>query len=151
MAGFRPSRRRALAAALLAAATVIAFAAVVHNGFLDYDDDEYVTLNPHVRSGLTAHDVGWACTTFHGGTWQPLTWLLYMLEWQWFGERPAAFHATSLLLHLGCVLALFVFLDRMTGATGRSAFVAALFAVHPLHVQPVAWIACLKDVLSTLL
>ena len=145
------SRKRALAVVPLAMATVVAFLPVVGNGFLEYDDDEYVTLNPHVRSGLTAQGIRWAFTSFRGGTWQPLPWLAYTLVWQLFGLQPAGFHLTNLLLHLACVIALFFSLDRMTGATGRSAFVAALFAVHPLHVQPVAWIASLKDVLSTYL
>ncbi|MBZ5637179.1 MAG: tetratricopeptide repeat protein [Acidobacteriia bacterium] len=146
----RVARQRTIAIVLLATATIIAFSSVGGNGFLDYDDDEYVTLNPHVRSGLTAQGLAWAFTSFHAGNWHPLTWLSHMLDVQFFGLDAGKHHVTSVALHAANAMLLFLLLLRMTGAVGRSAFVALLFAVHPLHVQSVAWIAERKDVLSTL-
>jgi tetratricopeptide (TPR) repeat protein len=120
------------------------------NGFVNYDDPQYVTLNPHVEPGLTAEDVGWAWRTTYFGNWHPLLWMSLQLDSQVYTlKRPAGFHATSLLLHAASVVTLFWVLRRMTGALWRSALVAALFAVHPLNVEPVAWVAERKGVLST--
>jgi protein O-mannosyl-transferase len=100
--------------------------------------------------GLTWHGVAWAFTTEHAVNWHPLTWLSHMLDVQLYGLDAGAHHLTNLLFHIGNTLLLFGLLHRMTGALGRSAFVAGLFAVHPLHVESVAWVAERKDVLSTL-
>jgi len=143
-------RTRFLAIVLLAAATLLAFAPVLDAGFVDYDDDIYVSANPHIRSGLDAKSLGWAFTSFYASNWHPLTWLSHMIDWRAYGGTPRGHHATSLVLHVASVLALFVALFRMTGAPGRSASVAALFAVHPLHVESVAWLAERKDVLCAL-
>jgi Flp pilus assembly protein TadD len=135
---------------LLLALVVWAFLPVLHNGFVNYDDPAYVTENPGVLGGLTVAGVGWAFTTIHFGNWQPVNWLSHMLDVQLFGLKAAGHHATSLLIHAGSTLLLFLTLRRMTGAPRRSALVAALFALHPLHVESVAWAAERKDVLSAL-
>jgi tetratricopeptide (TPR) repeat protein len=123
---------------------------VGHAGFLTYDDAEYVTANPHVQGGLTIRDVMWAFTACHSGNWHPLTWLSHALDCECFGMNAGGHHATSVLLHVVNTVLLFLVLRRMTGATWRSAWVAALFGVHPLHVESVAWVAERKDVLSGL-
>ena len=128
--------------------TVAVFADVRHFELVDFDDHTYVTDNPHVREGLSAETVLWAFTGTHEGYWLPLTWLSYMADVSWSGFDPGALHTTNLLLHImSVVLAFWVFLS-MTGALRPSALVAAIFAVHPLHVESVAWVAERKDVLS---
>jgi protein O-mannosyl-transferase len=142
---------RALAALLLVAATLAAFAPVLSAGFVIYDDERYVLKNPHVQEGFGGDALRWAFTAGYASNWHPLTWLSHMLDWRLFGASPAGHHLTSLLLHAANAALLFLLLDRMTGAPWRAAFVAALFALHPLHVESVAWVAERKDVLSTLL
>ncbi|MHC4738210.1 MAG: tetratricopeptide repeat protein [Planctomycetota bacterium] len=123
----------------------------VHNyEFLSYDDPDYVSANKHVRAGLTTDSIIWACTTGYFSYWHPLTWLSHMLDCDLFGVSPGWHHLTNLFLHVANTLLLFAVLKLMTAALWRSAFVAALFALHPLHVESVAWIAERKDVLSTL-
>jgi tetratricopeptide (TPR) repeat protein len=117
--------------------------------FVDLDDGWYVTQNPYVSSGLSFENVAWAFSTGATGNWHPLTWLSLMLDVQLFGARPGPMHLTSLGLHAVNVLFLFFILRRMTGSLWRSALVAALFAIHPLHVESVAWISERKGVLST--
>jgi hypothetical protein len=134
----------------LAALDLAVFAQIRQHAFITYDDPLYVTGNPQVLGGLTARGVAWAFTTGHSANWHPVTWLSHMLDVELFGLEAGAHHVTSFALHLANTLLLFWGLHRMTGATGRSAFVAALFGVHPLHVESVAWIAERKDVLSTL-
>ncbi len=134
----------------LALATFIAFEQVRRNGFLSYDDDLYVTENPNVKAGITTESVIWAFTSTHVSNWHPLTWLSHMLDCQLFGLRPSWHHLVNLLLHIANSLLLFWLLSRMTGAIWRSVFVAALFALHPIHVESVAWVAERKDVLSGL-
>jgi protein O-mannosyl-transferase len=134
----------------LIAANLIVYAAVRHHDFVNYDDDDYVTTNAVVLHGLTWHGVSWAFTSGYAANWHPLTWLSHMLDIQLYGLDPGPHHLTNLLFHIANTLLLFGLLHRMTGALGRSAFVAGLFAVHPLHVESVAWVAERKDVLSTL-
>src|SRR5262245_53481188 len=118
-----------------------------HN-FVDFDDPHYVTENPRVMLGLTTDNVRWAFTTLHYANWHPLTWISHMLDATLYGDAAGSHAFTSLLLHaLNTVLVLLTF-TCMTGAVWRSALVAALFAVHPLHVESVAWISERKDVLS---
>ena len=131
------------------AITLLAFAAVRDFGFVDYDDLDYVAANPHVMPGLTWAGVRWALTSGYFANWHPVTWISHMLDVQLFGMNAGAHHSVNLLLHVANTLLLFGVLRRMTGAVGRSAFVAALFAVHPMHVESVAWVAERKDVLST--
>jgi len=134
----------------LALVTFVAFESVRQNQFVSYDDDKYVTENPNVIEGLKYESVIWAFTTFHAGNWHPLTWLSHMLDCQLFGLAPSWHHLTNLLLHITNVLLLFWVLNKMTRVVWPSAFVAAAFALHPLHVESVVWVAERKDVLSGL-
>jgi tetratricopeptide (TPR) repeat protein len=134
---------------LLAFTTLLVFLPVGQFGFLNYDDNDYVTNNDFVQHGLTGTDIRWAFTAFHAGNWHPLTWLSHMLDCQLFGLNAGAHHFVNVLFHGLNVALLFVWLMRLTGRLGPSAFIAALFAWHPLHVESVAWIAERKDVLST--
>jgi tetratricopeptide (TPR) repeat protein len=123
---------------------------VFHAQFIGFDDDEYVFANPHVLGGITLANLRWAFVTNHAGNWHPLTWISLMLDSQLFSPRAGAFHAVNLLLHVANTLLLFLWLYHATGAKWRGALVAALFALHPLHVESVAWISERKDVLSAL-
>jgi Tfp pilus assembly protein PilF len=142
------TRRPLLLALALVVAIAIVFAPVARHGFVNFDDPQYVTENPFVTSGLTVRGISWALTTGYAGNWHPLTWISHMVDVQAFGLNAGAHHLTNVFLHTASALLLFTLLYRMTGAPGRSWFVAALFAVHPLHVESVAWIAERKDVLS---
>lgn len=136
---------------VLAAITIAVYAPVGHFGFLKWDDQAYVTENAHVLGGLSWRSVAWAFTSNVNGNWHPVTMLSHLLDVQLFGTRPGPHHITNVALHVANTILLFVFLHRITGAMWRSACVAALFAVHPLHVESVVWVAERKDVLSTLL
>lgn len=117
--------------------------------FVNLDDENYVYGNPHVLGGLTWESVSWAFTTFHAANWHPLTWLSHMLDVELFGRAPGWHHRMNLAFHLINIELLLIFLWRITGNLWPSIFVAALFGVHPLHVESVVWIAERKDVLST--
>jgi len=147
----KPSRdRSALVFAIgLVLLTIAAYAPVWRFDFVAIDDPQYVSQNPRVTSGLSAANVAWAFTTGKEANWHPLTWVSHQLDVTLFGMSPGAHHAVNLTIHIASTLVLFGVLRRMTGSTGRSAFVAALFALHPLHVESVAWVAERKDVLST--
>ena len=145
----RPNRLKLIICLLLVVATVLVFLQVKNHGFVNYDDHKYVTDNHHVRAGLTWEGVKWAFTTTHASNWHPLTWLSHMLDCELYGLNAGWHHVTNLLFHIVNTLLLFLILNRMTGALWRSAFVAALFALHPLHVESVSWVAERKDVLST--
>ncbi len=134
----------------LALSTFAVFWQLRNCEFVNYDDPDYVGENQHVQAGITRESIIWAFTTPHLTNWQPLTWLSHMLDCELFGLDPSWHHLTSLLFHIANALLLFWVLRNMTGALWPSAFVAALFALHPLHVESVAWIAERKDVLSTL-
>ena len=136
-------------AVLLALLTIALYWPTTGHDFINFDDPNYVTANPHILGGLTWENVGWALTTMYFGLWHPLTWISHMLDCQCFGLRPGGHHLSGLLLHAANTVLLFVVLHRMTGARWRSAVVAALFAQHPLHVESVAWVSERKDVLST--
>ena len=129
---------------------LVIYAPVRHYEFVTWDDPQYITENPHVSGGLTWPGVSWAFTAGYFYNWHPLTWLSHMLDVQLYGMNAGGHHLTNLLLHIATTILLFGLLHRMTGALGRSAFVGGLFAVHPLHVESVAWVAERKDVLSTL-
>jgi protein O-mannosyl-transferase len=135
---------------LLLAAVALVYGRTLLHGFVNFDDQDYVYQNPPVSGGLTRPAIGWAFTQFHSCNWHPLTWLSHMLDCQCFGLQPAGHHLTNILLHAASTLLLFGVLRRMTGRLAPSALVAAIFAVHPLHVESVAWIAERKDVLSGL-
>ena len=138
---------------LLAVATVVLYYPVHTHPFANFDDGPYVYANPHVRAGLSWDTVKWAFTSFASVTpdvpdWHPLTWLSHALDTQAFGPDPAGPHYDNLFLHVLNVVLLFWVLQRATGSTGRSAMVAALFAVHPINVESVAWISERKNLLS---
>ncbi|SPE57173.1 putative Tetratricopeptide TPR_2 repeat protein [Verrucomicrobia bacterium] len=142
------ARRTAIIASLLATVTLAVFWPVCHHDFLSYDDAEYVTDNPHVLSGLSWANLGWALGATRTCNWLPVTWMSHILDVQLFGLNPGAHHLTSLILHAANAVLLFLLLQRLTGACWCSSLVAALFALHPLHVESVAWLAERKDVLS---
>lgn len=135
---------------LLALVTLATYAGVARNGFINFDDDRYVLTNSHVRAGVHWATIAWAFRSFDEANWHPLTWLSHALDCQLFQLNPAGHHNTSLLLHVANALLLFALLQRATKATGRSLCVASLFAVHPLNVESVAWVAERKSVLATL-
>jgi tetratricopeptide (TPR) repeat protein len=134
--------------AVLAAITWLIFGQTVAHQFVTYDDPNYVYENAKVAAGLSPESVFWAFTHTVGGNWHPLTVISHMLDCQLYGLRPAGHHFTNVLLHTIAVILLFLALRQMTGTLWQSAFVAALFAIHPLHVESVAWISERKDVLS---
>ena len=145
------SYRLALVISLfLTLATVTVFWQLPGHDFVTIDDNVYVTNNPYVDAGLSAKSIRWAFTTVKAEFWHPLTWLSLMADTRIFGGSPAGYHLTNLLLHIINTLLLFFFLSKATGKLWQSGFAAALFALHPLHVESVAWIAQRKDVLSTL-
>ena len=140
---------QAAAALVLALATIAVFAPAADFRLVDYDDALYVRDAPIVQRGLTAEGVRWAFTTYQAWNWHPLTWVSLMSDVELFGQDPKYLHRTNIALHVANVLLLFALLASATRAWGKSFFVAGLFAVHPLHVESVAWISERKDVLST--
>ncbi len=135
---------------LLAVATAIVYWPTVGFDYVNYDDTVFIALNPHVIGGLTWKNVRWAFGTGMDGNWLPLTWLSYMLDADWSGPTATGFHLTNLLLHVANTVMVFLIFRRLTGARRPSTILAGLFALHPLHVESVAWVAERKDVLSTL-
>lgn len=144
-----PIRWVLLVGVALALLTTGAYWQIRNHDFVIYDDPTYVTDNENVVNGLTQEGIIWAFTTAHSANWHPVTWLSLMLDAELYGKHAAGFHITNVLLHVANTLLLFGVLVRLSRSLWRSAFVAALFAVHPLHVESVAWIAERKDVLST--
>jgi tetratricopeptide (TPR) repeat protein len=142
--------RPLLLSALLGAGVLAVFWPLVHSDFIKLDDGFYVAHNPHIAAGLTQEGVAWAFRTGYQGNWHPLTWLSHMLDAQLFGLNPGWHHLINLVLHAANTVLLFWLLRNLTGNFWRSGCVAALFALHPLHVESVAWISKRKDVLSTL-
>lgn len=150
VSGDRRDRRTSVVLGL----SVVALTLVVYNrvqalGFIDFDDPIYINHNTHILNGLTLESLRWAFTTGYAENWHPLTWASHMLDVHLFGLQAAYHHVTNLVLHAANGVLLFAALSRMTGALRRSALVAVLFAIHPLHVESVAWISERKDVLST--
>ncbi len=143
-------RREVLASVFLTVAVLAAYGQVHGYGFVDYDDPWIVSENPHLRDGLTVKAIVWAFTDSRYDWWHPLTWLSHLVDIQLFGMNPGPHHLTNLVLHLTNALMLFYVVQRMTRGFWSSFFVAALFALHPLHVESVAWVTERKDVLSTL-
>src|SRR5713226_8162034 len=135
---------------LLVAATLAFYNPIIHNQFIDFDDSSYILKNSHVQGGLTWDTVKWSFTTFYYGNWHPLTWMSHALDYQIFRLNPIGHHYTSLLLHTANAVLLFLLLWRATGFTWPSLVVAALFALHPVNVESVAWAAERKNVLSML-
>jgi protein O-mannosyl-transferase len=133
----------------IAVVTLLAYAPIHWNDYIYLDDGDYVTMNPEIPKGLTLQTIRWAWTTNHHGYWHPLTWLSLLADVSIFGYCPWGMHLTNLVLHIAVSIGLFVVFVRMTDEFWPSAFLAALFAVHPVHVESVAWAAERKDVLST--
>ena len=144
----RDARVRLATASAVALLTLLVFVRVVWHGFINYDDPFFVTMNGNIQGGVTARAIRWALTTPHEANWIPLAWLSHMLDITMFGLNPGGHHLTNVLLHAGSTVLLFCFLEKSTGERWKSAIVAFLFAVHPLHVESVAWVAERKDVLS---
>jgi hypothetical protein len=140
--------RAALISVFLVAVTAVAYGGTCSNGFTEFDDGEYVTHNAQLKAGLSGRGLWWALTTTDCANWHPLTWLSLQLDYEFYGLAPDGYHLTSLAIHVANTLLLFWLLRAATGADWRAAVVAALFAVHPLHVESVAWVAERKDVLS---
>jgi tetratricopeptide (TPR) repeat protein len=148
---YKDSRIRTILLSLLLAVVTIAVYSPVHDHpFVNLDDPKYVTQNPHIAQGLTSNSVFWAFTHGYAGNWHPLTWVSHALDISLFGLDPAPHHDENVLLHALNAVLLFWVLKRATGYTGRSLMVAALFALHPLNVESVAWVAERKTMLSTL-
>lgn len=127
--------------------TLAVFFQVRNFDFVNFDDPIYVYENPHIQKGLTLKSIGWAFTSFRGSLWIPVTWLSFIVDYKLFGLNPGGYHLTNVFFHIINTLLLFLFLKCITGKLWRSAFVAALFAIHPLHVESVAWVTERKDVL----
>ena len=135
---------------LLAIGTSALYSSVAHHPFVDFDDQYYVTNNAVIHAGLNWKTLVWSFNAGYAQNWHPLTWISHALDCQLYGLNPAGHHLTSLVLHVLNVVILFLLLLWATGAMGRSFLVAALFALHPLNVESVAWVAERKNVLSTL-
>ena len=147
---FSSQRQTLILGLLLVVATLALYNPVSHHPFVNYDDDRYVGDNIHVKAGLHWDTIPWAFTTYDEANWHPLTWLSHALDCQLFGLNPAGHHYTNVLLHAFNVLLLFVFLKRATSSVWRSLMAAALFALHPINVESVAWVAERKNLLSML-
>lgn len=145
----KPWAWNSLAVGALVALATIPYVQVIGFEYVDFDDPIYVIENPWVRGGVQGESVAWAFTTGHAGNWHPLTWISLMLDTELLGDRPASHHLFNLLFHVGNVLLVYGLLVFCTGARWESVFLAGLFAVHPMHVESVAWISERKDVLST--
>lgn len=145
-----PGKRGFLLSLLLVVFTLAIYNQATHFSFINFDDDRYVTENPHVLAGLTWDTVKWALTSTDEANWHPLTWMSHALDCEWFQLNPAGHHLTSILLHVLSAVMLFLLLWRATRRLGLSFFVAMVFALHPVNVESVAWVAERKNVLSTL-
>lgn len=143
-----PDKQKLIVYALLIMVTLSVYGQVHHYDFINVNDDDYLTNNSHVQSGLTFNGLLWAFNSVHAGFWHPLTWISLMFDSQMYGLDAGGYHITNLILHVLSALLLFWLFNRMTGVIWKGAFVAAFFALHPFHVESVAWIAERKDVLS---
>src|ERR1700690_2608395 len=149
--GFFPMLARPLwVCVLLAVATAVVYWPAVGFDYVNYDDTEFVAMNPHIVGGLTWDNIRCVFGTGLDGNWIPLSWLSYMLDVEWSGPTAAGMHLTNILLHVANTVLVFLLFRRLTGAFWASAVLAGLFGLHPLHVESVAWVAERKDVLSTL-
>jgi protein O-mannosyl-transferase len=144
-----PEKRNVILCLLLVVATLALYNPVNSHPFVNYDDDRYVTDNPHVHNGLNRDTIAWAFTAKEQGNWHPLTWLSHTLDYELFHQNATGHHFTSLLIHAANAVLLFLFLIYATDRPGTSLFVAALFALHPINVESIAWVSERKNVLST--
>ena len=131
----------------LAAAILVVYLQVANYNFANYDDELYVTENPNVKAGFTFEGIVWAFSTGHAANWHPVTWLSHMLDSEIYGLNPMGHHWSNIQIHIANTILLFLLFNSVTGALWRSFLVAALFAIHPLHVESVAWVSERKDVL----
>ena len=129
--------------------TFIAYWQVLNHDFVNFDDNQYIYENRFVQQGLTFKSIIWAFTTIHMANWHPLTWLSHIIVFDFFGFNPSGHHLTNLFLHILNTILLYLIFKLMTDRLWQSFFIAALFALHPIHVESVAWISERKDVLST--
>jgi hypothetical protein len=143
-----PERQKLIVYLVLTIVTFAVYLQLNQSDFINLDDNIYVTQNSHIQPGITLEGIRWAFSTYYAEFWHPLTLLSLILDYQLYGLNPGGYHLTNLILHILSTLLLFWLFTRMTGAIWKSAFVAALFSLHPLHVESVAWIAERKDVLS---
>ena len=149
MININPKKQILIVYIVLTVVTLAVFWQVNRYDFVNYDDGVYVTANSHIQTGITLNGFRWAFSTIDADyLWHPLIWLSFMLDYRIYGLNAGGYHLTNLILHILSTLLLFWLFNRMTGAIWKSAFVAALFALHPLHVESIAWIAERKDVLS---
>lgn len=149
MTRLSPNRQKWLFSLLLVLVTLAVYWPVRHHDFINYDDDDYVYANDTVKAGLTWQGFQWAFMDVHAVNWHPLTWLSHMLDCQLFGVNPGAHHLVNVLFHCANAVLLLWLLDAMTGKFWRSVLVAGLFALHPLRVESVTWVAERKDVLCS--
>jgi protein O-mannosyl-transferase len=145
-----PSRQTSIFCLLLVVIALVSYSPAAHNRFIAFDDANYIFMNPHIQGGVTLDTVKWSFTTFHEGNWHPLTWLSHALDYQLFHSNPVGHHYVNLLIHAANAVLLFLLLMRATSAAWASWLVAALFALHPVNVESVAWAAERKNVLSML-
>lgn len=145
---FEQKNQKLIVSIVLILATLAVYWQVNHHGFINLDDNVYVRQNIQIRAGFTIEALHWAFSTTYAEFWHPLTWLSFIFDYKIYGSNAGGYHLTNLILHVMSTLLLFWLFNRMTGAIWKSAFVAALFALHPIHVESVAWIAERKDVLS---
>jgi regulator of sirC expression with transglutaminase-like and TPR domain len=143
-----PAKQKLIIYVILTVATLAVFWQVMHCGFINYDDGFYITENSNIKSGITPGGISWAFSTRYSGLWTPLVWVSFMMDYQLYGMNAGGYHLTNLILHVLSTLLIFLLFSHMTAEIWKSAFVAALFALHPLHVESVAWVAERKDVLS---
>src|SRR5512138_902642 len=149
LAALLHQRQKLLLCLALAGAVLWTFLPAVDNGFVNYDDPDYVTSNPHVNQGLSWQSVHWALFNSRAANWHPLTWISHQVDWELFGGSAWGHHLTSIVLHAANTALVFLVLWRLTGARWRSLVVAFLFGLHPLRVESVAWVSERKDVLSS--
>jgi protein O-mannosyl-transferase len=145
-----PGKRSLVLSLLLVVVTLAVYNPVIRNGFVNFDDPQYIIRNPHVTAGLTWETIRWSFSSFDQANWHPLTWISHALDYQLFGANPAGHHYVNVLLHAANAVLLFLLFESATGFTWRSLMVAALFALHPVNVESVAWAAERKNVLSML-
>jgi len=143
-----PGKQTLILCLLLVVATLAVYNPINRNAFVNFDDDQYIAHNPHVIAGLSWQTVGWAFSHYYEANWHPLTWISHALDWQLFGANPIGHHYVNVVLHAVNVVLLFLLFQSASGFTGRSLMVAALFALHPVNVESVAWAAERKSVLS---
>ncbi len=147
---FKIRRQKLIICLFLVAVTLMVYLQSTNHDFVSYDDVSYVTENPNIKAGITLEGILWAFTSGHAANWHPFTWISHMLDCELYGLNPMGHHWTNIQIHVANTILLFLVLNWMTGALWQSSLVAVLFAVHPLNVESVVWVAERKNVLCTL-